>query len=204
MSATAPPQGLVSAKQDDALCGQLTTKLAEGRHLTWRLEATTGHRSADALARVRALPPQTFDVAVLALGVNDVTRLTRRRRFHMEQSALIRLLRDRFGVTLVILSGVPPMADFPALPNPLAWVLGLGMRRGWTKFLPSWPRKIQMSYTCPSHCRPIPRWPHMTGTTLRPWLMRFGLTLWPRQSTPNCRGLPTRQARRIWRSRETE
>ncbi|ATF19831.1 Lysophospholipase L1 [Phaeobacter gallaeciensis] len=42
----------------------------------------------------------------------------------MEQSALIRLLRDRFGVTLVILSGVPPMADFPALPNPLAWVLG--------------------------------------------------------------------------------
>ncbi|AUQ60110.1 Lysophospholipase L1 [Phaeobacter inhibens] len=144
--------GVGVGRQDDALCGQLTKKLTTGRHLTWRLEATTGHRSADALARVRALPPQTFDVAVLALGVNDVTRLARRRRFHMEQSALIRLLRDRFGVTLVILSGVPPMADFPALPNPLAWVLGrhsTRLDRVLAKLAAQDPNVVHLPFTIP-------------------------------------------------------
>ncbi|MFS4581867.1 SGNH/GDSL hydrolase family protein [Phaeobacter sp. C3_T13_0] len=121
--------GVGVGRQEDALSGQLVARLTKGRHLTWRLEATTGHRSADTLARVHALPPQTFDVAVLALGVNDVTRLARGRKFHMEQSALIQLLRDRFGVKLVVLCGVPPMADFPALPSPLAWVLGQHAKR---------------------------------------------------------------------------
>ena len=33
------------------------------------------------------------------------------------------LLRARFGVTRIIASGLPPMAQFPLLPDPLAWVL---------------------------------------------------------------------------------
>ncbi|APG48577.1 SGNH/GDSL hydrolase family protein [Phaeobacter porticola] len=116
--------GVGVSRQEDALSGQLVNLLAPGRHLTWRLEASNGHRTADTRARLLALPPQQFDVAVLALGVNDVTRLSSARRFHMEQSALIALLQDRFGVELVVMSGVPPMAQFPALPSPLAWILG--------------------------------------------------------------------------------
>ncbi|WP_293575378.1 SGNH/GDSL hydrolase family protein [Phaeobacter sp.] len=116
--------GVGAPHQDEALSGHLTRALQKTISVDWTLAATTGHRTADTLARLKALPRQRFDIVVVALGVNEVTRFTAARTFHMEQSSLIDLLHDRFEAKAVVLSGVPPMAQFPALPNPLAWCLG--------------------------------------------------------------------------------
>lgn len=116
--------GVGTDTQSQALTGQLVERLACHYRVTWRLEATTGHCTRDTLTRLQALPGQRFDVVVTALGVNDVTGLTSPARFRREQSALLTMLADRFGARLVLLSGVPPMQIFPALPQPLAWFLG--------------------------------------------------------------------------------
>lgn len=116
--------GVGAATQDDALSGQLAACLAPRFDLSWRLEATTGHTAQDTIARLQALPAERFDVAVLSLGVNDVTRLVTQSQWLVRRRALHDLLRDRFGVTRIIASGVPPMGHFPLLPQPLRWVLG--------------------------------------------------------------------------------
>lgn len=110
--------------QDHALSGQLSARFSKQFEVLWRLEATTGHCTRDTLTRLEALPKQHFDVVVLALGVNDVTGGTSRRRFHRQQSNLLELLQDRFAPSLILINGVPQMQHFPALPQPLAWVLG--------------------------------------------------------------------------------
>ena len=59
-----------------------------------------------------------------SLGVNDVLALTSRATWLDRQARLRQVLRDKFGARLLILSGLPPVHSFPALPQPLRWHLG--------------------------------------------------------------------------------
>lgn len=130
-----PPLGLLVAgdsaaagvgahRQDEALCGQLARRLAAHWTVTYRLEAATGDRTRQALVRLRGLEPQPFDAAVLSLGVNDVTGGTSLRTFLAQQRQLWSLLRERFGTRLIVVTGLPPVHRFPALPQPLRHHLG--------------------------------------------------------------------------------
>lgn len=116
--------GVGARTQSEGLSGQLVARLAVRYQVTWQLEAGTGETTQTALARVQTMRPQTFDCAVVVLGVNDVTRATTKAQFTVRQSALWQLLQDRFEVRQIISSGVPPMQQFPLLPQPLAWALG--------------------------------------------------------------------------------
>ena len=116
--------GVGAAHQSDALLGQIVTRL-QGRHsVSWNLQARSGDTTADTLERLDALEPQPFDVAVTSLGVNDVIALTTRDDWRSRQAELWHLMREKFGVTTLIVSGLPPMHEFPPLPQPLRWHLG--------------------------------------------------------------------------------
>lgn len=116
--------GVGARTQSEALSGRLVAELSRRFRVRWRLEARTGATTGAALDRLLRLPPETFDVAVVALGVNDMTRLLPRRLWVARQGALHDLIARRFGVTRTIVSGLPPMGRFPLLPQPLRWVLG--------------------------------------------------------------------------------
>lgn len=116
--------GVGARHQSRALSGQLSARL-EGRcALSWQLEARTGATTPSALAQAEAMPGARFDTALIALGVNDVTRHMGEARFEKSRRALHALLRARFGVGRIVCSGLPPMGQFPILPHPLRGVLG--------------------------------------------------------------------------------
>ena len=115
--------GVGVAHQDQALAGHLVAGLARDFTVHWRLIARTGATTAQTLARLRAQPLDPIDIAVTALGVNDVTRQVPLRRWAADQAALAGLLTGA-GARLVLRSGLPPMACFPLLPRPLRDVLG--------------------------------------------------------------------------------
>lgn len=115
--------GVGAPSQDEALSGQLVRQLAQDFTVEWRLEATTGHTTPDTLARLQDINGP-FDIAVTALGVNDTTRATSQASFAAGQAALMQRLTSDLGARLVVATAVPHMALFPALPHPLAWVLG--------------------------------------------------------------------------------
>jgi len=110
--------------QERGLSGAIVAELQEGFRVSWEVRARTGLRTGQALRKLEAGPPGAFDVAVTSLGVNDVTGGTRSTAFVAQQRALVGLLRERLGVRLTILTGLPPMHAFPALPQPLRWVIG--------------------------------------------------------------------------------
>lgn len=70
------------------------------------------------------LEEQKYDVIVTSIGVNDVTKLTSAKSWIKQQKQLFKYIQKRFQPKLIIVSGVPPMQHFPALPNPLAWLFG--------------------------------------------------------------------------------
>ncbi|MBO6602867.1 SGNH/GDSL hydrolase family protein [Rhodophyticola porphyridii] len=118
--------GVGVATQDQALSGQLAAALSREYQVHWHLIAKTGATTQDTLDRLaRQDPaPRPFDIAIVALGVNDVTKLVPLRRWLARQAALVDLLETRFGARLIYLSGLPPVRYFPLLPQPLRWVLG--------------------------------------------------------------------------------
>jgi lysophospholipase L1-like esterase len=184
--------GVGARDQRAALAGRLAAELGTTHRVTWRLTARTGATTADTLARLSTTQPEPFDIAVTALGVNDVTRSVPLARWCAHQVALRILLTERFGVSHVIASGLPPMGDFPALPQPLRWVAGASARhldRGLAR--------------AAAH---DPRWSHARfAVTLTPDLMAedgfhpgpAGYALWARMLAPSIRAaLPTATATR--------
>lgn len=110
--------------QDDALLGQVVRRLIPHVGVEYKLLAVTGSRTGDVLAWLDDLPRVDFDVVVVALGVNDVTKGVSLRRWLRQQARLLDRLVQDFGAKHVVVSGLPPMRDFPLLPQPLRWVLG--------------------------------------------------------------------------------
>lgn len=116
--------GVGAGSQDQALTGRLVADLAADFSVSWNLQASSGHTTTQTLERLAQMPRQTFDVAVTSLGVNDSISMVSVPSWRSRQAALRQLLRDRFGVQTVIVSGLPPMHAFPALPQPLRWHVG--------------------------------------------------------------------------------
>ena len=116
--------GVGAPHQQEALSGQLVAALAEQVDVHWRLVAKTGATTESTLRALDRIEAQEFDVAVIALGVNDVTSNVAVRTWLRQQSALFDLLFTRFGLRRIYASGFPPVGRFPLLPHPLRWVLG--------------------------------------------------------------------------------
>ena len=116
--------GVGADHQAQALSGQLAKRLGSACHLTWHLETKTGATTASTLSYLNKRPPQSFDGALVILGVNDVTRLTAPSRWQAQQDALHVLLQQKFAVNHIFRSGLPPMGQFPLLPQPLRFILG--------------------------------------------------------------------------------
>lgn len=110
--------------QNQALSGQLARALGADFRVSWKLIAQTGHRAKDVLAVLEETVPEKFDAVVTSIGVNDVTHGTGRKTWIARQEKIIRLLLSRFHSPFIVLSGIPPMHLFPALPQPLRWYLG--------------------------------------------------------------------------------
>jgi lysophospholipase L1-like esterase len=120
--------GVGASTQQEGLAGCVVRELASYFSVAWTIDARNGRRTGGQIARLEAREPEPFDVALLSLGVNDVTGGTRSAVFVRQQHGLVELLKSRFGVRHVLLTCLPPMHAFPALPQPLRWTLGARAR----------------------------------------------------------------------------
>lgn len=116
--------GVGALTAEDSLLGQLVEVLSESHTVKFKMLAKTGRTTRDMLDSLAAAQAEPFDVVVSALGVNDVTAQVPASRWEAQQQQLISELKDRFSARLIILSGLPPVRDFPALPWPLNAYLG--------------------------------------------------------------------------------
>lgn len=115
--------------QQEALCGQLAQQLAAVRSRPVAWQACGRNGATAAVCRQELLPQlelQYWDLVVIVLGVNDTTHLTPRWRWRRELKLLLEYFSAR--ADQVLLTAVPPLGKFHALPQPLrAW---FGLRAG--------------------------------------------------------------------------
>jgi lysophospholipase L1-like esterase len=121
--------GVGAALQSQALLGQLAQRLARCHAVQYRLLAQTGATTRGTLEVLGDMASERWDVVVTALGVNDLTAQRKKTDWLVDQQHLIDLLRAKFDPYLILISGLPPVHRFPALPQPLRWHLGNGAQR---------------------------------------------------------------------------
>jgi lysophospholipase L1-like esterase len=134
--------GVGAPSQDVALLGRLVDALAADGPVAWRLVARTGATAAGTRRHLAALEPEPFDVAVTSLGLNDLTAGRAPAAVLADVIAVVELLRTRFGVRRVVLTALPPVGQFPAVPEPLRGYLARRARslddalRAWAATTP--------------------------------------------------------------------
>lgn len=123
-----PVAGIGVATHDEAITGQLAHALSAMLQcpVSWRAHGKNGVTASEALKQVMPhIPEVPVDLALVAFGVNDTSSFRPVRRWRSDLLQLLAALDARCAPRQILLSGVPPVADFPALPQPLRWVLGL-------------------------------------------------------------------------------
>jgi lysophospholipase L1-like esterase len=123
--------GVGARTQREALAAPLAERLAWrlGGAVPWQLIAQSGLTSEGVLQRLVRARPRPADVAVIVVGVNDITKdvplaFAMRQRRHIAD-----WLQVHCGVRHVVFPSLPEMEKFPAVPKPLAWYAGQAARR---------------------------------------------------------------------------
>lgn len=127
-----PVAGVGVALQEQAITARFGQALSAQlqRPLAWQAYGKNGATIADALADlVPQLPPvsvqKPVDIVLLAFGVNDTTAFHSSARYREHLQQLLQTLTTRVQPGLIVIAGVPPLHLFPALPQPLRYVLGM-------------------------------------------------------------------------------
>jgi lysophospholipase L1-like esterase len=116
--------GVGAAHQEQGLSGAVVNALRHRFEVSWKVNARTGLRTLGVLTRLEATEPEPFDVALLSVGVNDITGFTGTAAWLDQLAQLATLLKKRFDAQHILFTHLPPMHLFPALPQPLRWYLG--------------------------------------------------------------------------------
>ena len=110
--------------QSKALSGNLIAALSSKFQLEWQLLAKSGYTTKDTYDMLIHQPKDQYDIVVASLGVNDVIKTLTTKDWLKHQKALVVFIREHFSCRQIILTKIPPMERFPALPPPLRWYLG--------------------------------------------------------------------------------
>ncbi|MCK0142694.1 SGNH/GDSL hydrolase family protein [Aliiroseovarius sp. F20344] len=121
--------GVGATHQSEALSGQLARALGESYQVNWKLIARTGNTTRTTIPLLRSQQFEPVDIALVVLGVNDITSQTPLKRLLRQRAQLYQLLFEDWEAKRVIVAGIPPLKDFPLLPHPLRWFLGVQAKR---------------------------------------------------------------------------
>ena len=122
--------GVGVMNQDHAFSGHFARTLnrRSGRAVRWRLRAKSGLSTREVHEMLRADPPPVADIAIVLTGVNDVIDLVSPQRAVQHRAALAEWLLDEGRARYVVFAPLPPINQFPLLPQPLRGVMGSDAR----------------------------------------------------------------------------
>lgn len=104
--------------------------LAQQHSVTWKNVGISGARAAD-VATTQVAQAVRFkpDVALVAVGANDVTHLTSVGAVRTSLESTITQLQAANPNVKIILTGSPDMGSPPRIPQPLRWLAGERTKR---------------------------------------------------------------------------
>jgi lysophospholipase L1-like esterase len=118
--------GVGLAHSDQTMAATTARALARQTHrpVAWQGHGLSGATVSEAAERLLPrIAAESADLLVIAFGVNDTIAYRSPSAFADDLAALVTAARGRIGEAAVVITGVAPLACFPALPWPLRTIL---------------------------------------------------------------------------------
>ena len=111
---------------EESVAGQLVAMLSDQFYVEWQLIGQSSLTCRGILSLLRATPLKLdgMETVLVSAGVNDVTKGTKLDEWSAALSELTGYLQKHCHAQQIIYTGLPPMHQFPALPQPLRWYVG--------------------------------------------------------------------------------
>lgn len=120
-------------RHEHTVAGRLAARLSatRGTPVGWRVVARSGATAGEVTSLLQGHRDElrAAEVVAVSVGVNDTLRLHPDERWRRELAGLLDAVIEAAPGADVVLLGVPPMGEFPALPTPLRQLLGGRARR---------------------------------------------------------------------------
>ncbi len=122
------------------------------------------------------LLPQPRDLVLVLFGANDTMARRHARHFIADMHTLIEGLRARVGDAHIMMSAVPPLGTFPALPQPLRAYMG-----AWSRWLDMALARVALPgvHYAPVNIPMVPALFARDGFHPSPWATSAGPKPWP-------------------------
>ena len=118
--------GVGAKTHTEALAGQLAKFLSfeTEKSVRWHALGESGITARETLERlVPHLPATEMDLVVIGLGGNDTFKVNSPKRWRHDITKIIETLREKYPKAAILLANSPRVIDFPALPQPLKFIL---------------------------------------------------------------------------------
>ncbi|MGI8812288.1 MAG: SGNH/GDSL hydrolase family protein [Pyrinomonadaceae bacterium] len=118
--------GLGARTYETALAGQFARQLSTrlNRGVRWTALGRNGVTAERTIRElVPLIPKQAFDYVLVALGGNDVMKLSSPRKWRRDMLSLLKILRHSNPDAVIFLSNCPVIKLSPAIPQPINFIL---------------------------------------------------------------------------------
>jgi lysophospholipase L1-like esterase len=118
--------GLGARTHELALTGQFAQRLSEKieKAVSWHVigrNGVTARRTIDEL--IPLVPDEHFDYILVALGGNDVMKLSSPRKWRRDMIELLSILREKNPKAVIFLANCPMIKYSPVIPQPVKGIL---------------------------------------------------------------------------------
>ncbi len=118
--------GLGARTHETALAGQFAKFLSEkiGKSVKWSVVGKSGVTARETIKQlVPKIPVEQFDYILVALGGNDVLKLSSPKKWRNDMTELLGIMREKNPNAIIFLANCPAIRLSPALPQPIRGIL---------------------------------------------------------------------------------
>ena len=108
-----------------ALSGGLLNILSQKYSCDWKVFAKSKLMTSELTNLISKEEETNFDIAVVCIGMNDITDGKSVKAWMRDILNLRKIIIDKYDVSKIIFSGIPPVHKLNQVPHPLLHVLGL-------------------------------------------------------------------------------
>ncbi len=110
---------------DQSLSGHLIQNLKKKYKCHWKIVAKSGLTTDNLTDLLLLENDQKFSIAVISVGMNDITSRGSLNKWHENLQKLENALYKKFLIDYYIYSGMPPIHKLNIVPNPLKTILAV-------------------------------------------------------------------------------
>ena len=115
--------GVGVENMNESLSGHLVAALKQKFNCKWKIVAQSGLTTDRLIELVMKDSSDPFDLAITAIGMNDIVAGKNAEKWIGEMLLLREVLQKKYSGPAIILSGIPPVRKLTHVPQPLRFVI---------------------------------------------------------------------------------